>query len=100
MLGLTAGGFVVCGAVGVAVVFVGVGVGVVFVGVGVGVGVVRVGDADEVVGEALDEVVVGVGVGVLLAVAAQTAPPTRPRSAANAIPATTQPVIDFFGSSP
>ncbi|HAM23510.1 MAG TPA: hypothetical protein DCQ04_14850 [Actinobacteria bacterium] len=98
MLWLTAGGFVVCGAVGVAVVFVGVGVAVVFVGVGVGV--VRVGDADEVVGEALDEVVVGVGVGALFAVAAQTAPPTSPRSAARAIPPMTQPVIDFFGSSP
>jgi len=95
---LTTGGFVVAGAVGVAVVLVGVGVGVVLVGVGVGV--VRVGDALDVVGDALDEVVVGVGVGALLAFAAHTAPPTNPSRAARTIPPITHPVIDFFGSSP
>ncbi len=79
-------------------VLVGVGVDDVFVGVGVDD--VRVGDALLVVGEALELLVLGVGVGVLFAVAAQIAPPTKPMSAANTIPPMTQPMIERLGSSP
>mgnify|MGYP003538600389 CR=1 FL=1 len=95
------GGLVCSGGGGVAVDLVGVGVGVLVVRVGVGVGgrvvgaaVVRVGDAVALV------VALGVGVGDLLAFAAQTAPPTRPRSAASTMPPITHPMIERLGSSP
>ena len=86
--------------VGLAEVDVLVGVGVDDVLVGVGEDEVRVGVALLVVGEALELLVLGVGVGVLFAVAAQIAPPTKPMSAANTMPPITQPVIERFGSSP
>lgn len=83
------------GVVLVGVGVVGVGVGVVGVGVGVGVEVVNVGVGLALVG-VTDVLAVGAGAGVLPLLAAQIAPPARPRIAARMTPPMIQPFAEFF----